>query len=82
MNHILETLAGLEFKEHESIYRTIERLVENDTSETDILVFSTFWNAAFDRRCDALRQKGNSVTHITLRKEAVNFEDISAADAV
>jgi uncharacterized protein (DUF58 family) len=82
MNHILETLAGLEFKEYESIYRTIERLVENDTTDTDILVFSTFWNAAFDRRCDELRRKGNSVTHITMRKEAVRFEDIDAADAV
>lgn len=82
MNRILETLAGLQFKEHESIYRTVEHLVENDTTETDILVFSTFWNEAFDRRCDELRRKGNSVTHITLRKEAINFEDIPSADAV
>lgn len=82
MNRILETLAGLEFKQHESIYRTIEHLVENDTTETDILVFSTFWNEAFDRRCDELRRKGNSVTHITLRKEAIDFENSTAADAV
>ena len=82
MTAILETLAGLEFKEHESIYRTLERLVENDTSETDILVVSTFWNQAFDNRCKELERKGNSVTHITLRKEAINFEDIPAAPAV
>lgn len=82
MDRILETLAGLELKQHESIYRTIEHLVENDTTETDILVFSTFWNEAFDRRCDELIRKGNSVTHIPLRKEAINFEDIPAANAV
>ena len=82
MTTILETLAGLDFKEHESIWRTLERLVENDTSETDILVFSTFWNAAFDARCQELERKGNSVTHITLRKEAINFENFDAADAV
>lgn len=82
MNHILETLAGLEFKEFESIYRTVERLVENDTTETDVLIFSTFWNEAFEKRAEALRRKGNSVTHIPLRKEAINFEADSTADAV
>ena len=83
MNHILETLAGLQFKEHESIYRTMEKLVENDTSETDILVFSTFWNASLDSRAQELQRKGNSVTHITLRKEAIHFEEtVDAADAV
>ena len=82
MNHILETLAGLEFKEHESIYRTLEHLVENDTSETDILVMSAFWNGAFDNRCEELRRKGNSVTHITLRKEAINFEADATASAI
>lgn len=80
MTHILETLAGLQFKEQESIYRTLERLVENNTSETDILVFSTFWNQSLESRCDELRRKGNSVTHITIRKEAINFE--ADADAV
>ena len=82
MNHILETLAGLEFKERESIYRTMEHLVENDTTETDVLVFSTFWNESLESRADELRRKGNSVTHITLRKEAIDFEADAAADAV
>ena len=83
MTRILETLAGLQFKQHESIYRTLEHLIENNTSETDILVFSTFWNESFDHRCDELRRKGNSVTHITLRKEAINFEkNFDTADAV
>ncbi|MDD6023474.1 MAG: DUF58 domain-containing protein [Oscillospiraceae bacterium] len=82
MTRILETLAGLQFKEHESIYRTLESLVENDTTNTDILVFSTFWNESFDSRCEQLRLHGNSVTHITLRKEAIRFEDIDSADAV
>jgi hypothetical protein len=82
MGHILETLAGLEFKEKESIYRTMERLLESDTSEADILVLSTFWNESLESRADELRRKGNSVTHITLRKEAVNFEAVTAADAV
>lgn len=82
MDHILETLAGLEFKEHESIWRTMEHLIENDTTETDILVFSTFWNQAFENRAAELTRKGNTVTHITLRKEAINFEDFSAAPAV
>ena len=83
MNRILEVLAGLQFKEHESIYRTMEKLVENDTSETDILVFSTFWNASLDSRAQELRRKGNSVTHITLRREAIHFEEnIHTAAAV
>ncbi len=82
INHILETLAGLEFKEHESIYRTIEHLVENDTTETDILVFSTFWNESLEARSEELRRNGNSVTHIPLRKEAINFEADASADAV
>ncbi len=82
MGHILETLAGLEFKEKESIYRTMERLLESDTSEADILVLSTFWNESLESRADELRRKGNSVTHITLRNEAVNFEAVTAADAV
>lgn len=83
MNHILEVLAGLQLKEHESIYRTLEKLVENDTSETDILVFSTFWNGSLDSRCQELRRKGNSVTHITLRREAIRFEEnVDPASAV
>lgn len=82
INHILETLAGLEFKEQESIYRTMEHLVENDTSETDILVFSTFWNDSLEARSEELHRKGNSVTHIPLRKEAINFEADAAANAV
>ncbi len=83
MNRILEVLAGLQFKEHESIYRTMEKLVENDTSETDILVFSTFWNSSLDSRAQELRRKGNSVTHITLRREAIRFEEnIDTAAAV
>lgn len=83
INRILETLAGLEFKQFESIYRTMERLVENETSDTDILVFSTFWNESLENRCDALRRKGNSVTHIALRKEAIDFEkNVDSADAV
>ena len=83
INHILETLAGLELKEYESIYRTLERLTENDISETDILIFSSFWNGAFDNRVEPLRRKGNSVTHITLRKEAIDFEkNIDTEDAV
>ena len=80
MNHILETLSGLEFKEKESVYRTLEHLLENDTSETDILVFSTFWNDSLENRSEELRRKGNSVTHIPLRKEAIDFE--ATADAV
>ncbi len=80
LHHILETLSGLEFKEKESVYRTLEHLLENDTSETDILVFSTFWNDSLESRAEALRRKGNSVTHIALRKEAIDFE--AAADAV
>lgn len=82
MHHILETLAGLEFKEKESIYRTMEHLAENDTTETDILVFSTFWNESLEHRSEELRRRGNSVTHILLRKEAINFEADAAADAV
>ena len=83
MSHILEVLAGLQLKEHESIYRTLEKLVENDTSETDILVFSTFWNGSLDSRCQELRRKGNSVTHITLRREAIRFEEnVDPASAV
>ena len=82
INHILETLAGLELKEKESIYRTMERILESDISESDILVFSTFWNDSLESRADELRRKGNSVTHITLRKEAINFEADAAADAV
>ena len=83
MNRILEVLAGLQFKEHESIYRTMEKLVENDTSETDILVFSTFWNSSLDNRAQELRRKGNSVTHITLRREAIRFEEnVDTAAAV
>ena len=83
MNRILEVLAGLQFKEHESIYATIEKLVENDTSETDILIFSTFWNSSLDNRAQELRRKGNSVTHITLRREAIRFEEnVDAAAAV
>lgn len=82
MNHILETLAGLVFKEQESIYRTVEHLVENDTTETDILIFSTFWNESLDTRCTELRRRGNSVTHIPLRKEAIDFEMDAATDAV
>ncbi len=82
MNHILETLAGLQFREHESIYRTIEHLMENNTSETDILIFSAFWNASLEARADELRRKGNSVTHIPIRKEAIDFENITSADAV
>ena len=80
MNHLLETLAGLEFKEKESVYRTLERIMERNTSETDILIFSTFWNDALEGRSEELRRKGNSVTHIPLRKEAIDFE--AAADAV
>lgn len=75
MNHILETLAGLQLKQQESIYRTLEKLVENDTAESDILIFSTFWNQSLDSRAHELRSKGNSVTHITLRREAIHFED-------
>ena len=82
MSHILETLAGLEITEKESIYRTMERLLEADTSESDILVFSTFWNDSLESRAEELRRKGNSVTHITLRKEAIDFEADAAADAV
>lgn len=82
IHRIFETLAGIQLREYESIYRTLERLVENDTTETDILIFSAFWNEAFDRRCEVLRRKGNSVTHIPIRKEAINFEDIPAANAV
>ena len=82
LHHILETLSGLEFKEKESIYRTMERLLEADTSETDILVFSTFWNESLENRAEDLRRKGNSVTHITLRKEAIDFEAVDAADTV
>jgi uncharacterized protein (DUF58 family) len=82
MSHILETLAGLEFKEKESIYRTMEHLVENDTSETDVLVFSTFWNPSLEARSEEIRRKGNSVTHIALRKEAIDFENDEAATAV
>ena len=82
INHILETLAGLELKEKESVYRTMERILESDISESDILVFSTFWNDSLESRADELRRKGNSVTHITLRKEAINFEADTAADAV
>ena len=82
MNHILETLAGLELKERESIYRTVEQLVENDTTEADILLFSTFWNDSLESRAQALRRKGNSVTHLPLRKEAVNFEADTSANAV
>ncbi len=82
MNRILETLAGLELKQHESIYRTLEKLVEADTTETDILVFSAFWNGSMENRCEELRRKGNSVTHIQLRKEAISYEDVDAADAV
>jgi len=82
MSHILETLAGLEFKELESVYRTMERLLESDISETDILVLSTFWNESLESRAQELRRKGNNVTHLTLRKEAIDFEADSAADAV
>lgn len=82
INRILETLAGMELKEKESIYRTMEHLVENDTTETDILVFSTFWNDSLESRANELRRKGNSVSHIPLRKEAVDFETDAATDAI
>ena len=75
INTILETLAGFDFKEFESIYHTMERVVENDITNTDILIFSAFWNEAFQRRSDDLTSRGNSVTHIPIRKEAVRFED-------
>ena len=82
MSHVLETLAGLELRELESIYRTLERILEADTSESDILIFSTFWNESLEQRAQELRQKGNNVTHIPLRKEAIDFEADAAADAV
>ena len=82
LNHILETLSGLVLREQESIYRTLEHLMENDTSETDILIFSAFWNDSLENRAQELRRKGNSVTHITLRKEVIDFEADAAADAV
>ena len=82
INHILETLAGLELKEKESVYRTMERILEADISESDILVFSTFWNESLENRAQELRQKGNNVTHISLRKEAIDFETVDTASAV
>lgn len=74
LNSIFETLAGIDLREFESIYRTMERMVENDITNTDILVFSAFWNEALQRRADRLIQRGNSVTRIPIRTEAVRYD--------
>lgn len=78
---IMTTLAGLQFQQQESIYRTLERIVEDQICDADILVFSCFWNAALERRADAIRALGNTVAQVEMRKETINFE-ADAASAV
>ena len=78
---LLTTLAAVELKEHESIYRTMERLLEDQTEDADILVLSTFWNDSLESRSEELRALGNSVTHVYMRKEAVKFEYEEDSDA-
>ena len=79
---LLTALAAVELKEHESIYHTMERLLDDQTEDADILVLSTFWNDSLEERSEALRALGNSVTHVYMRKEAVKFEyDETEGDA-
>lgn len=76
---LMTTLAGLQLQQQESIYRTLERIVEDQICDADVLVFSAFWNEALERRADAIRALGNTVAQVVLRKEAVNFEADAAA---
>ncbi len=76
---LMTTLAGIQLREQESIYRTMERIVEDHICDADILVFSFFWNEALESRADAVRALGNSVAQVPLRKEAVDFEADAAA---
>jgi hypothetical protein len=76
---LLTTLAGIQLQEHESVYRTLERIVEDQICDADILIFSAFWNEALERRADAVRALGNTVAQVVLRKEAVDFEANAAA---
>jgi uncharacterized protein (DUF58 family) len=76
---LMTTLAGIQLQEHESVYRTLERIVEDQICDADILIFSAFWNEALERRADAVRALGNTVAQVVLRKEVVDFEANAAA---
>lgn len=70
---ILQTLAATIIKQQEAIHLTLERLIGDNIGNLDILVLSTYWGEAMQKRADKLRSLGNSVTYVPLRREVINF---------
>ncbi len=65
---LLSMLAAFKTKQAESIYHTLERMVSDDLDDADILLISAYWTGNLDQRCEELRRRGNTVTHIPYGK--------------
>ncbi|MBE6991147.1 MAG: DUF58 domain-containing protein [Ruminococcaceae bacterium] len=74
LESIFQILAALVIKQNETIHQTLDRMMEDRVSNCDIMVLSTFWNEQLEKRADHLRSNTNTVTHIPIRREVIDFE--------